>query len=236
MCKNIGLEQALSFINCQFHSESRQFEQLGRPTITISRMTGSGGRTVAASLAEYLQVKAASHCPWTVFDRNIVEKILEEHHLPQRIAEFMPENHKSMLMDTVEELLGLHPSTWTLIEHTTQTILHLAQMGGVILVGRGANVITARLPNTFHVRLVGSLEGRSKRVQEVFQLGPDAALEFIEKEDHGRQRYLREHFGKSIDDPLLYHMIINTDQMKYDDAAVVIGNAVIDGFRAAFRE
>lgn len=34
----------------------------------------------------------------------------------------------------VDELLGLHPSSWTLVEHTTQTIRRLAVMGNVILV------------------------------------------------------------------------------------------------------
>ena len=51
----------------------------------------------------------------------------------------------------VEEVLGLHPSGWTLVQHATQTILRLAGLGRAILVGRGANIITARLPNVFHV-------------------------------------------------------------------------------------
>ena len=56
--------------------------------------------------------------------------------------------------------MGLHPSSWTLVQQTNATILQLAQMGNVILVGRGATVITSKLNNVFHVRLVGSLEKR----------------------------------------------------------------------------
>jgi cytidylate kinase len=235
MWKNIGLEHALSFINCQLRSPGGPFAHQGRPAITISRMTGSGGRSVAAGLAEYLQEKAASHCPWTVFDRNLVEKVLEEHQLPKRVGQYMTENHRSLLADTIEELLGLHPSSWTLVQQTTETIWHLGQMGYVIIVGRGANLITSRLPTVFHVRLVGSFGKRAKRVEEVFQLGATAALEFIKKEDGGRQRYLKEHFGKDIDDPLLYHMILNTDQVRYDDAAVLIGQAAMERFPLAFK-
>ncbi len=231
MWKNIGLEQAVAFINCQLRSPGGPSGQHGHPTITISRMTGSGGRTVAVRLAEYLQEKAASHCPWTVFDRELVEKVLEDHQLPKDLAQFLPENHRPMLADAVEEVLGVHPSSWTLVEQTTDTIWRLAQMGHVILVGRGANVIASELPTAFHVRLVGSLEKRVKRVQEVFGLGPTAAFEFTKKEDEGRRRYLKEHFGKDIDDPLLYHVIINTDQLKYEDVAVIIGNAVIERFQ-----
>jgi diguanylate cyclase (GGDEF)-like protein len=44
----------------------------------------------------------------------------------------------SEITDTLDELLGLHPPAWTLVRQMTETILHLAEMGNVILVGRGA--------------------------------------------------------------------------------------------------
>ena len=235
MSKNIGLDQALAFVNCQLRQPGGPFKQPANPAVTISRMTGSGGRTVAAKLAEYLEKHSSSHCPWTVFDRNLVEKVLEEHDLPKRIAEYMPESHKSLLPDTVEELLGLHPSSWTLIQKTTETVWHLAQMGHVILVGRAANIITNKLASVVHVRLVGTVERRALRVQEAFSLGATAALELIKREDHGRKHYVREHFGKDIDDPLLYHVIINSDQIGVDDAAALIGEVVMKRFQLGGR-
>lgn len=232
MWKNIGFERCLAFVNCQLHAGGMgsPVEPLLKPAITISRMTGSGGRTVAAKLAEYLQTRAPGHCHWTVFDRNLMEKVLEDHHLPKRIAEFVPESHKSTVADIIEELLGLHPSSWTLLQQTVETILHLAQLGRVILVGRGANVITSKLENVFHVRLVGSLEKRTDRVQQVYDLGRLDALEFLGKEDKGRRRYLKEHFHMDIDDPILYHLIVNTDRISYDATARLIGDEVIRRF------
>lgn len=155
---------------------------------------------------------------------------MEDHHLPKRIAEFVPESHKSTVADIIEELLGLHPSSWTLLQQTVETILHLAQLGRVILVGRGANVITSKLENVFHVRLVGSLEKRTDRVQQVYDLGRLDALEFLGKEDKGRRRYLKEHFHMDIDDPILYHLIVNTDRISYDATARLIGDEVIRRF------
>jgi cytidylate kinase len=233
MWKNIGLEQCLSFINCQL-SPGGTGDHTGasiHPAITISRMTGSGGRSVASRLAEYLQKRVPAESPWTVFDRNLVEKVLEEHHLPKETAKFMHENHRSMLGDTVEELLGMHPSSWTLAQKTARTILHLAQAGHVILVGRGANVITRRLDNVFHVRLVGSLEKRIERIQELYQLDRKKALAFVVSKDKGRKRYLKDNFDKDIDDPLLYHLTINTDRLPYDATARLIGDEVIRRFR-----
>jgi cytidylate kinase len=231
MWKNIGLEQCRSFINCQLSSGGwAGSDVLVKPAITFSRMTGAGGLTVADELAEYLQAKVPRHAPWTVFDRKLVEQVLEDHHLSKRVAEFMPENHKSMLTDIFEELLGLHPSAWTLVHQTAETILHLAQMGNVILVGRGASVVTRELDNVFHVRLVGSVAKRIERVQQVYELDRPAAIEFINRKDKGRRRYLKEHYHEDIDDPLLYHLIINTDRIRSEDAARLIGDEVIRRF------
>jgi cytidylate kinase len=194
-------------------------------------MCGSGGRTVASKLVDYLKDYTPTDCHWTVFDRNLIEKVLEDHHLSKRIAQFLPENHKSALSDTLEELLDLHPPISTIVKQTAETIWNLAGMGYVILVGRGANVITQTLPNVFHVRLVGSLERRIERVEEVYELSRPDAREFIQRQETGKRRYLKEHFGKNIDDPLLYHLVINTDQISYEDTARLIANAVSKRFQ-----
>lgn len=233
MWKNIGYEQCLSFINCQL-SPARTSSRVGsliRPAITISRMEGAGGRTIASQLGEYLQSQAPAECQWTIFDKQLIERALEDHHLPRRIAEFMPENHRSMITDMMEELLGLHPSSWTLAHQTMETIMHLAKMGNVILLGRGASVIASKLENAFHVRLIGSLEKRVERVQKAYKLDQRSALEFIHKEDKGRRRYLKEFFDRDIDDPLLYHLIINTDRTPYEDVTKLIGDEVIRRFQ-----
>lgn len=229
MLKNVNYETCLSFIKCQLRpvGQGRTVEEPIRPAITISRMAGTGGYRVASKLAQYLQTHLPGRCEWTVFDRNLIEKVLEDHHLHRRIADFMAEDHKTVIIDSMEEYLGLHPSSWTLVQQTAETILHLAQMGYVVIVGRGGNVITGKLPNVFHVRLVGSLEKRIERAQEDHNLDPQAALEFVKKEDKGRSRYLRESFDKDIDDPLLYHLVINTDLIGYQDAAFLIGDEVI---------
>ena len=68
-----------------------------------------------------------------MFERNLVEKILQDHKLPAALERFMPEDAAFPLNDAVETLLGLHPSSWTLVEHTTQTIRRLAIMGKLLI-------------------------------------------------------------------------------------------------------
>jgi cytidylate kinase len=231
MWTNIGLEKCISFIELWPKGKESSVSAATRPAITIARMTGAGGHTVASSLAGYLQMHSSAHDRWTVFDQNLVAKVLEDHHISKRFADFMVEAHKSMLIDSVEEWMGLHPSSWTLVQQTNATILQLAKMGNVILVGRGATVITGKLKNVFHVRLVGSLEKRIKYGQQLYGLDRKAALNFIKKRDEGRKRYLKDNFDADVDDPLLYHVIINTDLVDYDEAARLIGDGVIKRFK-----
>ena len=226
-----GLERCLSFINCQITPPTgRLGERNGalRRTITISRQSGSGGHAVAERLMEYMQARTPKEAvPWTIFDRNLVEKVLEDHNLPKRLARFMPEDRISEISDTMDELFGLHPPSWTLVRQLSDTILRLAELGHVIIIGRGANVITARLDYALHVRLVGSEHKRVEHMRALTGKSTQEALESVRKTDLGRKRYLRKYFDKNIDDPLLYHLVINTDLIGYDEAAQMIGEAAL---------
>ncbi len=232
MNAQLSLERCLAFINCQLQPAARRLVPSGadaqRHAVTISRQAGCGALLVAQELAQYLQARAPKETPvWAVFDRNLVERVLEDHDLPKRLAAFMPEDRISEIADTVDELFGLHPPSWLLLRQTAETVLHLAELGNVILIGRGANVITRKLDYVFHIRLVGSLQKRLERIQVLNQQDRKAALELIRREDRGRKRYLRKYFRKDIDDPLLYHLVINTDFVSYQEAARLIGDAVV---------
>jgi cytidylate kinase len=232
MNARIGMERCLSFINSQMRNgKGRNDAEAPRQirAVTISRQVGCGALAVAQQLAECLQARTPEDEPhWTVFDRNLVERVLEEHNLPQRLAKFMPENWISEIEDTIDELFGLHPPSWILVRQTAETILRLAKLGNVIIIGRGANIITAKLNSAFHVRLVASLEKRVQHIQEAEHLDRSAALEFIHREDKGRKRYLKRYYRKDINDPLLYHLVINTELMGYERAAQLIGDVVLE--------
>ena len=232
MWKNINLEECLSHIDRQRDSRHASPPEK-RPAITISRQCGSGGRTVGSRLAEYLESLAPYRCHWTIFDRNLIKKVLEDHWESVRLAEFLPESSQPLLAELMEKLRGKRPSAAKIVEQTIETIWQLASSGHVILVGRGANVITAKLPNVFHVRLVGSLENRIEQVEEVYDFDRPAALAYIKAQDEAKRLYLKEYFGQNIDDPQLYHLIVNTDRISYADTAKLIGDAVINWFKLA---
>ena len=230
MWKNINIEKCLSHINKQGASADENSPGT-KPAITISRMCGAGGRTVASKLAECLESHASLGHHWTIFDRNLIKKVVEDHCLSVRLSEFLPESSQSLLAELMEKLRGKKASGSAIVEKTVETIWQLAAGGYVILVGRAGNVITASLPNVFHVRLVGSLEKRIERVEEVYDFGRFAARAYIKSQDVGKRRYLKEYFGQDIDNPELYHLVVNTDRISYDDAAKLIGDAAIRWFK-----
>ena len=108
----------------------------------------------------------------------------------------MHEGKYKHLNAVVNELLGLKPSEWTLVHKTTDTILQLARMGNVVIVGRGANVITSKLKNTFHVRLIASLEKRVEHIKSLMEMTEKEALNYIKKEDENRKKYLEITFPR----------------------------------------
>ncbi len=235
MIESAGLEHCLSFINSQLQDGGKSGihgEGSVRRAVTISRQAGCGALAVAGKLAEYLQSRSPKGAPpWTVFDQNLMDKVLEDHNLPIRLARLLPEDTISRIDDILAELFDVRPSVETIIHQTTETMLRLAGLGNVILIGRGGNVITAELPHMLHVRLVAPLEKRveyAHKEYNKFNLTMDQARKFCLREDRGRERYLKKHFDADINDPLLYHMIINTGLVNYDDAAKLIGDAVLN--------
>ena len=227
---NIGVEHCTSFISSQFNSGGEMGEEIGvRRAVTISRQAGCGALVVAEKLAHNLQQRSPRNSkPWSVFDRNLMDRVLEEHGLPAYLAKFLPEDRVSEIEDLVADILGAHPPFWKMVNQSAETILKLAAMGNVIIIGRAGNLITAKLPRMFHVRLVAPLEQRTAHAREAYGMAGSAARAFCRREDLGRKRYVKKYFNADVDDPLLYHLVINTGQIGYDDAAKMIGDAVLN--------
>lgn len=205
------------------------------PCITISRQTGSGAYEVSERLINLLQTKTLEpEIPWTFFNKNLMARVVEEFNLPKNFSNYLKENKYSPISDAVSELLGVKPSEWTIVQKTTEIILNLARFGKSIIVGRGANIITCKLTNCFHIRLCAPLENRVKHVQDVFKISKTEAMDYIKKEDESRKKYLKSHLYREPDDSTMYHLIINTGLVSYDEAAETITDILQSRFQDCF--
>lgn len=205
------------------------------PCITISRETGAGADIVSNEIIDFFQsLNDDEEHPWAVFDKNLIEKVIEFHKLPQKFSQYFVEDKFPELKYTLDEVLGIHPHAWVFISKTSSTIHQLAQMGNVVIIGRAANIITAHMKNAFHVRLVAPLENRIRHIQEIHQKDRKSAIEFIKREDIARSNYLKKYFNKNVEDPQFYHLIINTGFVSYKKAARMIALAVIENMPELF--
>jgi hypothetical protein len=228
MSGTIASERCLDFIQAQARLMDRVTHHPERypRVVTISRQAGSGAHAVAEHLVQALQARASgAEVPWKVFDRSLVQRVLEEHDLPERMATFMPEDRISAMSDTLDGLFGLRPSSWSLVRKTAETILHLAELGDAVIIGRAGNVITHHMAGAFHVRLVGSQERRITHVEEHLHLDHTDASEYVRTQDLGRKRYVETYYSKDIDDPLQYDLMIDTDRIPSGEAARIIAEA-----------
>ena len=69
------------------------------------------------------------------------------------------------------------------------------------------------------------LDPKSLRLQAMRRARSALERDFIAREDKGRARYIKKYFEVEVDDPLNYHLTINTSLVSYDAAAELIVTA-----------
>jgi len=111
----------------------------------------------------------------------------------------------------------------------SETILKLSGIGYVIILGSGGNIITQKVPNGIHVRLICSLDKRVAHMKEYLGISEKDARDHVIKEDRSREDYIKKYFHKNIDDASLYDVVINMDSVPLDDAVRIIGEMVLKG-------
>lgn len=223
------LHQGLSILAAHLKPPSARpaLESAPHPFLTLSRETFAGATTLGENLLpmlnEHLSEEGRS---WMFFDKDLINRALSMHHLPEHLAEYLPEDRIPEIKSLIGEMVGLHPPLSELEHQVAEAILKLARLGNVILSGRAANVITRDLPYGYHVRLVASLESRINRVQQIRQCGRTEAETFIRENDSARQRHVRTNFATDINDPHAYDLVINTDRTSAVSASHLVLRAM----------
>ncbi len=154
MVNQNSINAANSYIVSQSKHADKTFWQFKnktiRPFVTISREMGAGGTSVGEKLVEYLNFRdEISECKWTLFDKNLIEKVIEDNNLPEVFRHFLTEERIPDLQSIFETLMGLHPGVHNLVKKTCNTIFNLASTGNVVIIGRGASIICKNLPGVF---------------------------------------------------------------------------------------
>lgn len=190
---------------------------VARPVITLSRQFGAGGHTVADRLVEILGE------PWEVWDKGLIEAVAASAHVRSGMVEALDERAQSWMDEMIYRAFGkdvLEPATYR--KHLAQTVLALAQQGCKVIVGRGANFI---LHDALNVRLQASEPFRLKMTMARENLSEEEALRKIHQVDRARAEFTSNIFGRHIDDPAAYDLVIQADTLGLEPAIAAIAAA-----------
>ena len=211
-------EKTLAFVAAMLGASPKgppKARERRRPVVTVSRQTGAGGNAFGEALCAYLERhQPKGRGPWAVVDKELVDKILEDEALPERLASWSPEDH---LVGRLLRHRGAPRPSPGLVEarpgddrddpearrdgerHPRRPRRERHPRPPAAGVPRPARRV-AREPRRPHRRAA-----RPRRRRR-----PCA---YVEAEDKARQRFIRRYFQVDVTDPLLYNLV---DQRRPD--------------------
>lgn len=210
-------KQVLSWIQrTREHKEEIKNRTLA-PVITISREMGSGGRLVAKMVAERLGE------PWRVWHRELIDEIARKAHIRKELVEEIDEKTRSSTKEYFSDMFGLELLTLpTYHRYLMECLAGIGQVGYAVVVGRGANFV---LKEGLNVRIICPLEKRIEYEMEVEKISKEEASKRVMTSDVERREFVRNLFGKDIENPNNYDMVINVGSINVSDTADLIVEA-----------
>jgi cytidylate kinase len=185
-----------------------------KPLILISRQRGAGGLSVAERLSEKLG--------WPYYDKNIIKAIADTVGADEKQLAFLDEKDRNIFYEFLN-IFRREPevSHDEYVEHLRRFIKTLGEVGGSIVVGRGADFILSP-HDALRVRLVADPETRAYFAAQKYGLQETEALKLLDKWDQERRKFIKRHFNRDIDNPVLYDLVINTSHIDLDGAMDLI--------------
>ena len=196
------------------------------PFITISRQYGCLAVEFGMRLANRMNEKSPSGLLWTVYDREIVQKIADDLHIGQRLIELLTEHSRARVTEYLDTHFQKRPTKDDVIRKMVQAVRGLCEKGHSIVIGRGGSIVAAGSPAGFHIRIVGPMEWRIKQIAAIHQISLDEAEKRVRVIDKERQSFTFGIFGKDVADPDLYDMIINQSRFSMDEGVELVIHAM----------
>jgi len=111
-------------------------------------------------------------------------------------------------------------------EIARELALALAEVGSIVLVGRGAQVVLQSHSGACHVRVHAPASLRAERLTQRTGIDLQVAHRQIRDSDRARARHLAHGYGRAWDDVDLYHLVINTGRVNVEMATNLIVSMV----------
>ncbi len=179
-----------------------------KPLILISRQGGGGGLSVAERLSQKLG--------WPYYDKNIIKEIADTFGADEKKLEFLDERDRNVFQEFIN-IFRQDPevSQDEYVQYLKRFIKKLGEVGGSIIVGRGANFVLSPR-DALRVRLVGELETCARFVAQRYGLKKEEAVKVQIKWEREQRNFVKRYFGEDVSDPQHYDLMINVTYIDLD--------------------
>ena len=168
--------------------------------ITISRLTGSGGREIATAIAQVLNFQ--------FIDRNMMDEVID-HQFPVR----------------TEQLSRIKKDRRVYNEMVRSAIAETAAAHNVVILGSGAQFLFARVSASLHVQVVAPLPYRIARVMRLAGVDRSTAEQMIEDRDREKETLISTLYDADWRDPAHYDLVLNINHFSNEIAVEIIAKA-----------
>jgi cytidylate kinase len=197
------------------------------PGVTISAGYGAGGSLVAPKVAEMLGLRLIDRAISSTVAMQLQVSVAEAQQGEARRS--VAERFFGVLapltgVNSPPAELGLAEDAAAFREHT-ERLMREALAAGVVILGRAGAVAFRDEPGVLRVRLFGPPTARIVQAAEVEAVPLETAQQRLDEVDQARAQYVRRLYHADLDDPLLYHLQLDSTALALDTCAELIGAA-----------
>lgn len=189
--------------------------------LTVSREFGAGGARIS--------LRVAAELGYQLWDQELTLHLARKADAEVAAVREVDERERALFDEVIATSLhrGLSCSKYRTL--LTRTVAELAERGGAVIVGRGANFLVDP-DKALRVRIVCPLKQRIDRYARAASADQASAERFVAQKDRERDRFVHNLCGEQTADPTHYDLVVNTHDLSEEAAARLI----IAAYRARF--
>jgi CMP/dCMP kinase len=196
------------------------------PTLTISRLYGSGGSEVAALVAKKLG--------WSLLDNAVVDAVAarmgltvaEVRDREERVPSLVERLTSAMAMGSQEWASPIaeakRPTDEQLIEVTRHIVEEAIARGPLVVVGRGTQEMLAEREDTLHVFCYAPRKALIARTIKREGVSAEEATRLVDNTNKDRDQWVRLHWERDRRAHENYDLSVNTERLGIEGAADLI--------------
>jgi cytidylate kinase len=193
-------------------------------TITISREFGCEGYPAAEKLQELLQKKTGT--TWGLIDKALFEEVARNHNFPEDIFRNLGEKNRF-----IDDMMSTFSPSWKsdkdYYKLLCKQITAFADAGNVIIVGRGAGILTQKIPNCFQFRIIAPMPFKIASITKRLNVSDSEAEKLINSNQKKRDAFVKDFLNRDVSDLTLYHTVFNNAKNSAAQIAAMILSRVL---------